>query len=212
MGSAVTVHSNAEKEDGWGGGDRDDNASKHVYFSMTAGLSTFFVPRTVIIAAPSVSRTTQALCRASWNDIEFFIGKETFCIKFFQIFDSVHPAVSQLFRPRKKARNTWKYHSRWELLMNVVHFFLKLSDSSFKTKKKLRSIGRKHFLSGVNKEHVNAFNDVLIICFQSFQCPQDIEIYTRPWLELLGFCAQEMYVEDIHLVKVPFTSTPVSTP
>jgi hypothetical protein len=209
MGGSVSVFSSQRVESDYeveGGG---DDVSKHIYLSKT-GLCSYFAVKRSEITAPLVCEDTQAMCRASWNDVEFFIGRETFCVKFFQLFDTLHPEAAQLFRPRKKARNTWKYHSRWELLLNVVHFFLRLSDSSFKTKKKLRAIGRKHFLSGVRKDHVKGFNDVLIMCFQSFQCHRDVEMYTRPWLEILDFCAQEMYIEDIQLVHLP--PTPISTP
>jgi hemoglobin-like flavoprotein len=179
-------------------GEKDDN-SKQTHTQTKTLLSAYLAPRRADLSEPMIDENSQALCIACWRDIEFFVGKETFCAKFFQIFDAVNPEVSDLFRPHKKKGNYYKFNSRWAMLMMVVGFFLKINSNSFAVKKKLRSVGRKHFISGVRREYVKAFNDVFLTALQTYLNYRELELYTPSWTNLLDFCLKEMYIEDIHL-------------
>lgn len=178
----------------------DDISSKKSNMSSTVYGSFFSRKPSVVIEIPPVTPNSQALCVACWRDIDFFIGPQNFCRDFFTLFDTTYPESAALFRPRRKAGNYYRFDSRYSMLINVVRFLLRFKDTSFNTKRKLRAIGRMHYISGVTKEHVRNFNEILLRCIKSYLGPRDLETFETPWRDLLEFTAQEMYIEDIQLV------------
>jgi hemoglobin-like flavoprotein len=155
------------------------------------------------MGAPAVSRTTQVACESSWYGIVAAVGLNVFGNYFFRIFEERDPEAFALFTPSK--RGPFSSPSRFEnsesLLFNLVTYLLTLNDTTFNTKKKLRAVGRRHFISGIHRNHVQSFNDSFLKAVEFVPGTKGNTDALKSWVTLLDFTVQEMYVEDLKLLK-----------
>jgi hypothetical protein len=155
------------------------------------------------MVTPVVSRQTQMACEQSWYTIMAVVGVGVFSTHFFDVLGTQDPEAYALFVPAKKADFTppSKFENRAGLLYGVVSYLLNLHDMAFKTKKKIRALGRRHFISGIHRSHVKSFNDAFLMAVESYPGAKGNPEASRSWITVLDFTLQEMYIEDIKLLK-----------
>lgn len=194
MGSAASVNVDASS------GKVSESSSKKTSISSYFSIGRYLEPARPEEPTPVIDLYKKSVCEASWENIKAFIGVKPFCGLFFQIFAATDASACKLFRPRTRIRKRDFAATREGLLMHVVDYLVSIEDDSFETKKKIRALGRKHLISGIRKEHMKVFNDVFITTLLNIPDIRECLITMSSWTGLLDFVANEMYIEDIHLM------------
>ena len=139
-------------------------------------------------------------CSKSWNYIGKSYGREYFADKFFHNFERTDAQTCALLKPSSRSMEAG--NCRHSLFVYVIQFCLSITDLTFETKKKLRSLGRRHVLSGFTREHFNSFTSVLISTLLQLHISMFTAVdLAKAWNTLLLTITEEMFSDNIRLVR-----------
>ena len=88
-------------------------------------------------------------CEKSWNHIHQFFSQRQFSERFFHNFERTDAQTCALLKPSSRSMEAG--NCRHSLLVYVIQFCLSITDLTLETKKKLRSLGRRHVLRGFTR-------------------------------------------------------------
>ena len=154
------------------------------------------------------SKYVQMMCTLSWDILEAAIGRTPLCEVFFRNLMTVDSEACALQCPRTRGSRCGNTPA--SLFVHIVHFMLKLSDASWRVKKRLRALGRKHVLYGIQKKHAESFSEAFLMTISQLEHKSRDSDTLRCWSSLLSFVTEQMFVERIHLVN-HITSETTST-
>lgn len=142
---------------------------------------------------------TFTTCKDAWRLIENFIGRQVFSDRFFLAFERTDAVACALMSPSRRSMGMG--NTRSSLLIYVVRYCLSITDFTFETKKKLRSLGRRHVLSGFTREHFNSFVTAFMSTMLQLHIPQYKSVdLSKAWNRLFTTIIEEMFSEKICLV------------
>ena len=138
------------------------------------------------------------ILRKSWTYISDNVGSMQFSQMFFTIFKDLDPDVYRLLSPHQNSRAVG--NTKATLLIYIIQILLQIKQFDYVTKKKFRSLGRRHILSGITREHFVVFASVLASCMGMQRIPMiHVEDVVKAWSNLLYRVIDEMFSEQIHL-------------
>ena len=156
------------------------------------------------------SKYINAVCVDSWGIINGITSQRAFCEMFYFNFHNLDPESASLHRPR--TRSTSAGNTQASLLIHIIRFMLKLQDVTWKCKKHLRALGRKHVLYNIERKHVECFNEALLTTIAEIPGLVNLSEILRSWTSLLVFITEQMYLEDIKLVTRSLSAPALSVP
>ena len=164
---------------------------------LEARLISYFLSTPSTVFSENCSYITSQ-CSNSWTTIQSNHLIKEFCDRYFVNLERIDYEAYRLQSPR--TRSSLRGNTRTSLLLYIIRFMLSICDTTWKVKKCLRSLGRKHVLYGIDRRHMQSFKAAFIATVMSIPSQFHISETMQCWSSLIDFVTEQMYVKDVKLV------------